>query len=373
VVRTAPRQVAIRGEELNSPAPARDLTGAIKADVVVPGRPYRAAYSQDGRVLFVSLMPSRPGHAETFRGGQLAVIDTTDGRLVKLVDCDGARGIATSPDGRTACVARTFGAITTVDVDELAARSRATATSATTFRTLAGGSTGYVVYVNAHCIAASEELGNCISFVDTTRGADQVPMRIATGSGPVGLAVSANGSLLFAADQAGPPGGDGHRPGGITVIDLSEVSGSSRSGAAIVVRVEIGNCVRLAASADGRLIWATLRHEEKLVALDIESLVAGRADYVVRVELGPAPVGLALAEDFGVAVVANSNRFHEPWTAGQTLSVIDVESALRGAPCLRGSISVGAFPRELTSHARQIALTNFGSGTVALLDPRELI
>ncbi len=88
---------------------------------------------------------------------------------------------------------------------------------------------------------------------------------------------------------------------------------------------------------------------------------------VVRV--GSEPVGLLLADNGRVALVANSNRGLVPGTGSgtsQTVSVIDTAAALAHRPAVIGTVPAGLFPRDLTLDPAtgQAMLANFDSDTV---------
>jgi hypothetical protein len=65
------------------------------------------------------------------------------------------------------------------------------------------------------------------------------------------------------------------------------------------------------------------------------------------VQVGEAPVGLALSGDGQRLVVADSDRFSAKG-ATANLAVVNVRAALAGRPALLCLIPAGAFPREMT-------------------------
>lgn len=56
----------------------------------------------------------------------------------------------------------------------------------------------------------------------------------------------------------------------------------------------------------------------------------------------------------------------------QTVSVVDTQRALAGQPALVGNLPAGIWPRDVTRMGDTIVLSNFGSGTISLLDAATL-
>jgi DNA-binding beta-propeller fold protein YncE len=335
-----------------------DLTRWIDATIGVPGRPYRLAFSPNGSLLFVTLMEIRPKAG----GGKIAVINTSSGSLVQIISCPGARGLAVAADNARLYVARSVGGVTMVGLDG-AGRPRADAW--TTACTLENGSTGMVAVTSDEAIlVTSEERAQHLSILDghaARAGVTQPLAYVPMGRNPVPVVIAPGDRWLFAGDQATPPSA----PGRITAVDLTRVeAGELRP--KVIARVPVGNCVRLALSAESNLVWATLRAEDTLAAFDASALRSGVRVERLAVTTGPAPVGLALDEVTGIVFVANSNRFRAPWTTGQTVMAIDAARSLEGRDGRLGEIRVGAFPREVAVHHPLFAVANFGSATVTL-------
>jgi DNA-binding beta-propeller fold protein YncE len=85
------------------------------------------------------------------------------------------------------------------------------------------------------------------------------------------------------------------------------------------------------------------------------------------VPVGSEPVGLVLADDGRVALVANSNCGLVAGTGGtadQTVSAISTAAALAGRPASIGAIPAGQFPRDLFLAAGEVYLGNYSSGTI---------
>lgn len=83
---------------------------------------------------------------------------------------------------------------------------------------------------------------------------------------------------------------------------------------------------------------------------------------IARVEVGEAPVGLALVDAGQRVVVADSNRFAQGG-ATSSLAVVNVAAALAHQPALAGYLPAGGFPRQmaLEPDGRTLLVTNFSS------------
>jgi DNA-binding beta-propeller fold protein YncE len=83
---------------------------------------------------------------------------------------------------------------------------------------------------------------------------------------------------------------------------------------------------------------------------------------IARVEVGEAPVGLALVDGGQRILVADSNRFGLRG-ASSNLAVVNVAAALAGRPALAGYLPAGGFPRQmaLEPDGRTLLVTDFMS------------
>ena len=196
------------------------------------------------------------------------------------------------------------------------------------------------------------------------------------GEAPVGMAISSDGRWLYATSEAETGQragvGRGQRLGTLSVIDLGRAeSDPSHS----VVSTVTAGCspVRVIASPDGRTVWVTARGSNALLAFSANKLVSDPTRALVaHVQVGAAPVGLALVNGGSSIVVADSNRFGSGTTAD--LAVVNPRAVLTGHPTLAlfGSIPAGRFPREMTVSGSTLLVTNYGSGQVEVVDLRTL-
>jgi DNA-binding beta-propeller fold protein YncE len=122
--------------------------------------------------------------------------------------------------------------------------------------------------------------------------------------------------------------------------------------------------VRVVLSPNGDIAWVTARASNVLIGLntaDVRTQPSLAVKAVVRV--GLEPVGLALYDDGGYAVVANSARFVSQ-KMPESLTVVNLADALAGRNAGVAWIAAGAFPREVAIDGTFGLVTNYGSGTV---------
>jgi DNA-binding beta-propeller fold protein YncE len=181
----------------------------------------------------------------------------------------------------------------------------------------------------------------------------------------LGVATSPDGSLLYVTSDAAVG-----TQGEVWVLDAARAeSGEGRR--AVLAHAAAGcQAVRVAVSPDGSTVWVTALQSNALLGYSAASLRGDPARAlrsVVRV--GSEPVGLVLADDGRVALVANSNRGLVAGTgslAPQTISIVSTTAALAGRPAVIGAVPAGLFPRDLSldQATGQVMVGNFLSGAV---------
>jgi DNA-binding beta-propeller fold protein YncE len=197
---------------------------------------------------------------------------------------------------------------------------------------------------------------------------------IPVGEGPVGMAASPDGQWLYATSEVER----GMRPsvnvpGTLSVINLHR---AETDPAGSVVSTVVAGCgpVRVITSASGSVIWVTARESDALLAFSAARLRSDPArSLIAQLEVGEAPVGLALVSNGRRIVVADSNRFGAPGAAS-SLAVVSVAAALAGQPALLGFVGAGQFPREMALEpgGKTLLVTNFGSQQLEAVDVADL-
>ncbi len=338
----------------------------------VPGRPFSAVPSADGCSIFVSLT-GRNGRS------QVAVLARSNGEmsLLRTVAAPGQlTGMALSGDGKV-LVAATGQGIVLLSTERLV-----TGAENALLDGPAGGAGAGHIYVaftpDDKRVFVSAERSDTLSVYDFTEGSTGSVMHLAgqirTGGAPVGLVLSPDGRWLYSTSEVGPgerscaPEGKGpvHPAGMLMVIDVARSAVDPAS--AVVARVPAGcNPVRVAVSPTGDRVYVTARGSHAVIVFDASKLVSDPDhSQQASVPVGPSPVGIAV--DGAHVFVANSDRFGAGRNA--SISFLDVNHLDVAA----GRIPAGGFPRELklTRDGRSLLVTNFGSGSVELIDLERL-
>ena len=143
----------------------------------------------------------------------------------------------------------------------------------------------------------------------------------------------------------------------------------------MVATVDAGcSPVRVITSPDGRVVWVTARGSDRLLGFSAARLLTdpGHA-LIASVEVGEAPVGLALVDGGSRIVVADSNRFSAR-RASPASSLAVVRRVALAQPALLGYLPAGGFPREmaLEPDGRTLLVTNFSSGQLEAVGVADL-
>jgi DNA-binding beta-propeller fold protein YncE len=204
--------------------------------------------------------------------------------------------------------------------------------------------------------------------------------------GPVGIALSPDGRLLYVTSEARRPAigvtafpiivasaiGLIKPAGTLSVLDVAQVERTPLQTQRVVLARVTAGCapVRVAVSPDGQTVWVTARASNALLAFRAARLQTDPSHALLAsVRTGALPVGVVLADAGRIAVVGNSNRA-VAGEAPQSLSLVDTAASLASRPALLGAVQVGAFPRDLTltSDGRLLLVANASSASLTLID-----
>ncbi len=182
---------------------------------------------------------------------------------------------------------------------------------------------------------------------------------IPTQFAPVGLAVSPDGKWLYSTSEATGTTGN---VGSLSVISVARAETDPAH--SVITRVPAGcNPVRVITSDDGRVVWVTARASDALLAFSASALADGsRHPLLASIRVGELPVGIGVARDGQLLVIADSDRFDIPGEH-PNLAVVDVADVLAGRPALLGYLPSGAFPRDIASGpgGQLLLVANFAS------------
>jgi DNA-binding beta-propeller fold protein YncE len=331
----------------------------IPAGSLPDGAPFGVAVSGGGQWAFVSV------------GTTLAVLHLSPGRPADVVHWitlpEDTAGVALTPDGRYLLLAGGAGAVVvSVSAAERgsprAVLGRLAAPGAVQAGAIEVSSDGRYAFVSLEDADQIAVFDLAAALADGFRGSDGYVGAIPTQLAPVGLAVSPDGQWLYSTSEEQS---SGTLVGTLAVISVPKAE--SDPAASVVDRVAAGcNPVRVVTSADGSVVWVTARASDALLAFSADRLRTDPSHALLAdVQLGEAPVGLALAKHGTVIVVADSNRFA---AAGQSasLAVVDVPDALAGRPALVGYLPAGLFPRDMAAGpgGGTVLVANYVSGQI---------
>jgi serine/threonine-protein kinase len=166
------------------------------------------------------------------------------------------------------------------------------------------------------------------------------------GTQPVGLAVSPDGTTLYATNfvQNSPV-----VEGSLTVVDVKKATTAGQQKSAVISRVKAGcNPARIAISSDGKTVWLTTRQSNEVLGYSAALLRTDPTKALkARVRVGQTPIGIVFVKDGSRLVVTDNDGNHTSNTA-HNLAVIDPNAALSRKPAVLGYILSGESPREMT-------------------------
>ena len=335
-------------------AAALGLAGAVQAQcayagggatISVPGRPFAAVATKDGCWLFASL------GLEGASSGGVAVLKNEGGRfrLARVAPLpDEPGGLTLAHDGLTLIVAA-GDSVQFLDVELL--KTGASDPRRPAIPMKGAGAVYVAAGLDDRLVFVSEEARSRVGVLTLAPGPAVYSGFVPTGRAPVGLALSKDGTRLYATSQVAPtsagfarrckpPRGDGpdRAPGVLAVIDVTRAA--KEPAGALVAMAEAGcGPVRVALSPDGATAWVTARSDNALLAFPTAELTGLSArPNVTATEVGSAPVGVAARRDGRQVWVANSDRFKGG--RGSLSGVSPAGGAQR-------RVASGKFPRDI--------------------------
>jgi DNA-binding beta-propeller fold protein YncE len=339
-----------------SAAAAPNLSTVKTAFAPVPGgSPFGVAISPDNRFAFVaglaeplsvySLALGGPAHVGTVSIGDAqtaGVTLTRDGRYLLAADDSGALVFKTSTLEKGGSLS--FGAIKTT--------LRSAGQGGIEVATSPDGHFAFVTLEDTQEMAVFNLQRALAHGFQSSDLVGYVPLGVA----PVGIAVSTSGRYLFVTSEGTKAS---QSEGTLTTVNVAEAE--RRPSHAVVSTVAAGcNPVRVVATTS--TVFVTSRASDAVVAFSATGLVSHPANALLgSVQVGEAPVGLALVNHDTALVVADSNRFGSS-VAPSDLAVVRVGSG--GHLTLDGYLTAGAFPRDMavSPNGKLLLVSNFASG-----------
>jgi DNA-binding beta-propeller fold protein YncE len=195
---------------------------------------------------------------------------------------------------------------------------------------------------------------------------------IVLGRAVVGTAISPDGKVMYATSEITPgaptsPVDDTTGIGMLSVLDLKTLE--TAPGDALLRNItDVGcNAVRVTTSPNGKVVWVTARQSNAVLAYDAAKLLQDPVHaQIASVQVGTAPVGMAMIDGGRRLITADSDRFGAPG-ATTGLTVVDTAAALAHQPNANlGRIPTGTFPREfaLSPAGKALLVSDWGSNQI---------
>lgn len=376
----------------------RPATGANKrvptSFQTVPGSPFGVVTTADGRYAFVDLV-----------GGRLLVYSVAGfvPHLIRTIDVPGeAVGSSLTHDGRLLLIANGRGAtVVSVARAERGAPDPVlgTVSPPPAAHLQAEGGIETASSAEGHYVFVSLEYGSPGGVIAVYKlgsataprfGPDDYAGAITLGDAVVGSALSPNGHYLYVTSEVARQSPAQLKATRARILRLSpaqrrrliqsgSVAGLEPEGTLSVISVHAAEHdpahaviatvpalyepVRVAVSPDGSIVWVTARASDRLLAFSAARLLTNPARALLAaVQVGTAPVGLAVFDYGDRLIVADSNRFNAPG-AHAALTVVNANAALRHRPALVATVRSGEFPRELAVErtGTVVLVSNFAS------------
>jgi 6-phosphogluconolactonase (cycloisomerase 2 family) len=357
--------------------------------IPLPGNPFQALPSADGCWVFVSLGGGPPRSQKGVvvmrrLGGKIA--------LERVIRLDGAATGMVLTRHDSLLVVANGDNIAFIDVAKAMSGKGKAVLGVMTEGVTGAGRIYANVTADGRILFVSDERTQSITVIDLDKAmADgfrpsAIIGKIPVGQAPIALTFSPNGHLIYTTSQAAPAswkwpieckpeaaaGADvppNHSQGAILVINVN--TAATNPAGSLVSAVPAGcNPVRLVLSPTGDRAYVSARAMNALLVFDTEKIVNDTAGALIAVvPVGTAPVGIAVIDSGKKLIVTSSNRFAGP-SDPQFLAVIAADRVAAGANAVLGSITAGAFPRELrvTADGKTLLLTNFGSQSLQVID-----
>lgn len=361
--------------------PETRLDSVRTAFTPVPGIPFGVVYTPDGKTAFASVQGNT---IQVFTVG--ADGGLTPAGAVALPKDALAAQVHLTADGKYLLAASTTGAIVLDAAKAAAAQPDAVlgtltgdvGNSAIQVTTTRDGRYAFVAVEYGN--ASTDNWGAVAVFdlraaLENGFAPDSHKGHITLSRAVVGMVIAPDGKTMFVTSENTREGGatgngkEHEGPGVLSILDVNKLVSDPAS--ATIADVTTGcNPVRAILTRDGKTLWLSSRSSNRVLGFDVHALEADpKHPKPVVVQVGSAPVGLALVDNERLLLVADSNRFDAP--GGTTgITVVDTAAALTGKPANLGSFATGKFPREfaVSPDGKTALVSNFGSKQIQTID-----
>jgi DNA-binding beta-propeller fold protein YncE len=277
-------------------------------------------------------------------------------------------GLALTPNGRYLVAASGTGAVVFHVAQLEKKRSPLSSWTVGSFASTGQGAIETAVSPDGNYVFVTEEDSNEMAVFDLQsalrrdfHAADLVGM-VPLGLAPVGIAIAPDGRYLYVTSEEARTG---QREGTLTTVNVKT---AERTPARAIVSTVPAGCSPVRVVATGSSVFVTARGSDALLEFEAKDLAAHPPSSLRRVvQVGEAPVGLALVDRDRTIVVADSDRFG---VAGRGANLAVVTVATDGRLVLDGYLPSGSFPRNMAAsrNGKWLLVSNYGSGQVESVD-----
>ncbi len=336
--------------------------------------PFGVAFDAGGKHMFVDSLinpvtsTTGPSPTADTSGISEYSVSTSDLVLERTGSISGTPliGMSISPNGRDLVAAGGSG-VTIFSVRRMEqAHSKASSWVLGSFTSRGDGAIEAVVSPDGNDVFVSLEYSNDLTVFNLKsaensgfRSSDLVGY-IPMGLAPVGMAISPDGRYLYATSEASK---NTEGEGTLTTIDLPRAEQQpSRS----VISTVWAGCSPVRVVATNSSVYVTARASDELLQFTAADLISQpKSALSGQVQVGEAPVGLALVHHNRTIVIADSNRFNANGMSSN-LAVVATKKPIH----LEGYLAAGDFPRDMAVNPRGtvMIISDFGSGDVQEVD-----
>jgi DNA-binding beta-propeller fold protein YncE len=393
---------------ISDPSSAQTIN-PVQQQIPLPGSPFAAITTLDGRHVFVSMGGATSGVAIIRQRKTFATA------VQMIPTCGPAFGLAMSNSGRYLLVAVQAGSscpsggVQFIDVRKAIAgdpgAAMGTVPTDPTAIEVALSVDNKLVFVANEFSAGQSMCDNpdSVSVIDfrkalsSGQSASSVIGTIPVDCAPVGLAVSGNGRYLYVTNETALPTRSFYdakacnipdKPhecpvkthkgpaGTLTVVDVHE---ARRNPAGSVVANIPAGCspTRVMLTNNDKVAWVSAREDNSLLAFNARDILANPNNALLSsAPVGIAPDGAQLFFHKRLMAVANTNRNDSCPGAGGTVSILNLAPLKTGGGAATvGTFDAGVFPRQWAKSpdGSLLYLTEFGSDTLAIFPVNSIV
>jgi len=396
----------------SDPSPAQTINPA-QQQISLPGSPFAAITTADGRYVFVSLVITPT------TGGVAVIRQRKNSATIKgiISTCGSAHGMAISKGGRYLLVAVQSGSCTSGGVQFIDVRKAIAGDPNAVLGTVPTDSTAIEVAIspdNKNVFVANEFSGgrtcenpregaaptpDTVSVIDfqealsSGQSPSSITATIPLDCGVVGLAVSSDNRYLYVTNETALPTRpffdstvcnipDGSScpivtsPGAVGTLDVVDIGMAASNPAGSVVANIPAGCspTRVILTHKDKIAWVSARDENNLLAFNAIDIITNPAALPLStMPVGIEPDGVQPFSNGRFYAVANTNRFDSCPGAGGTVSILKVGKGLYTKTV--GTFDAGVFPRQwaLSPNGRLLYLTEFGSDILAIFPVSSIV